>query len=207
MVQHGHVDGPPRPVMPRVPLRVCPAAADQNKPKAFRHDAPPPPPRSYACVTPVYCALAVEVLLRMDGYGQRETPAPPGRASRQTPTPDGGMPERCGILLCVLPGGLLRVRVCGAGMYSKGGGGGGTPPPPLPMFEADSQNFASTPSAPRAFKLENFRPAFGGDHRGTQGGGKVPAKSPYPPPPFRPPSPPSLLWGQAGFNKILFCLA
>ena len=33
------------------------------------------------------------------------------------------------------------------------------PPPPsplLPMFEADSQNFASVPSVPRGFKLQNF---------------------------------------------------
>ena len=59
------------------------------------------------------------------------------------------------------------------------------PPPPLRMFEADSQNFASAPSVPRGFELHNFRPAFGGDHRETQGGGCVPAKPPSPP--FRPP--------------------
>ena len=30
------------------------------------------------------------------------------------------------------------------------------PPPPLPMFEADSQNFASAPSVKRGFTLQNF---------------------------------------------------
>ena len=54
------------------------------------------------------------------------------------------------------------------------------PPPPLRMFEADSQNFASAPSAPRGFELKSFRPAFGGDHRGTLGGG---GSQPNPPPP------------------------
>ena len=39
------------------------------------------------------------------------------------------------------------------------------------MFEAHSQNFAS---APRGFKLEIFRPAFGEDHRGTIGGAPLP---------------------------------
>ena len=58
-------------------------------------------------------------------------------------------------------------------------------PPPLPMPEADSQNFALAPSAPRGFKLKNFRPAFSGDHRGTQMGGGSP-----PPPPFSDPPPP-----------------
>ena len=54
------------------------------------------------------------------------------------------------------------------------------PPSPLPMFEADSQIFASAPAAPRGFKLNNFRPAFGGDQRGTIGGGR---SQPTPPPP------------------------
>ena len=36
------------------------------------------------------------------------------------------------------------------------------PPPPLPMFEADSQDFASAPSVPRGFMLQTFSPAFGG---------------------------------------------
>ena len=63
------------------------------------------------------------------------------------------------------------------------------PRPPLPMFEADSQIFASAPSVPRGFTLQIFRPPFGGDHRGTLGGegGGVPANSdppPTPPPPF-----------------------
>ena len=63
------------------------------------------------------------------------------------------------------------------------------PPPALPMFEADGQNFASTPLAPGGFKLKSFGPAFGGDHRGTQGGG---VSQPPPPPPLsEPPFPPS----------------
>ena len=78
--------------------------------------------------------------------------------------------------------------------YTAGGGGvppppldpPPPPPPPLPMFEADSQHFASAPSVPRGFKLQNFGPAFGGDHRGTLGRGGVPAK-----PPLQPPPPPS----------------
>ena len=61
---------------------------------------------------------------------------------------------------------------------------GPPPPPPLPMFEAASQNFPSAPPAPRGFKLKNFRPAFGGDHRGVQGGG---VSQPTPPPPLPPP--------------------
>ena len=45
-------------------------------------------------------------------------------------------------------------------------GGGGTPPPLLPLqcFEADSHNFASAPSVPRGFKLQNQNFA---DHRWT----------------------------------------
>ena len=75
--------------------------------------------------------------------------------------------------------------------HTVGGGGKvppppGPPPPPLPMFEADSQNFASAPSVPRGFELTNFWPAFGGEHRGTLGGGGVPVN---PPPPSDPPPP------------------
>ena len=58
--------------------------------------------------------------------------------------------------------------------YTAGGGGCPPPPldpPPLPMFEAEGQNFALVPSVPRAFTLQYFRPAFGGDHGGTLGGG------------------------------------
>ena len=75
--------------------------------------------------------------------------------------------------------------------YPAGGGGGGRAPPPsppLPMFEADSQTFASAPSVPRGFTLQNFRPAFGGDHRGTPGGGGGPSQTPLQtPPPSGPP--------------------
>ena len=58
------------------------------------------------------------------------------------------------------------------------------PPPPLPMFEADSQKFASAPSVPRGFKLKNFGPAFGGDQ---WGGPRRRGSQPTPPSP----SPPS----------------
>ena len=51
------------------------------------------------------------------------------------------------------------------------------------MFEADSQNFAWAPLAPRGFKLQNFRLAFGADHRGT-GGGSQPNPPSDPPPPL-----------------------
>ena len=54
--------------------------------------------------------------------------------------------------------------------YTVGGGGVTSPDPPLPpspwTFEADSQNVASAPLAPRGFKLQKFRPTFVGDHRG-----------------------------------------
>ena len=73
--------------------------------------------------------------------------------------------------------------------YTVGGGGvapPGTPPPPGPpppllMFEASSQIFASAPLVPRGFRLQNFRPAFGRDHRGPweEGG---PSQPPPPPP-------------------------
>ena len=62
---------------------------------------------------------------------------------------------------------LLLHGSCGTRAMQQGcirtvGGAGGyplldpPPPPPLPMFEADSQNFASVPSVPRGFKLEKF---------------------------------------------------
>ena len=55
---------------------------------------------------------------------------------------------------------------------------GGAPPPPppfLPMFEADSQSFASAPSVPRGFRLQTF----GRDHTGCLGGGG-PSQTPLP---------------------------
>ena len=73
--------------------------------------------------------------------------------------------------------------------YTAGGGvtPWDPPPPPLPMFEADSQKFASAPSVPRGFKLQIFRLAFAGDHWGTLGGRSVPAR------PHLPPLPPLLI--------------
>ena len=52
----------------------------------------------------------------------------------------------------------------GTAVHRRRGGGEDTPPldpphppppPPLPMFEADSQNFASAPSVPRGFTLSS----------------------------------------------------
>ena len=75
--------------------------------------------------------------------------------------------------------------------YTIGGGGvtppGPPPPPPLPKLEADSQNSASAPSAPRGFQLKNFRRAFGRDHRGTH------QPNPLSPPPLQTPPPPLLI--------------
>ena len=80
------------------------------------------------------------------------------------------------------------------GMYGNGrtprGEGGIPPPPPLPMFETDSQQFASAPSGPRGFTLQNVRPASGGGSIGgpwEEGGGQ-------PNPPF-PPSNTALVQG------------
>ena len=55
------------------------------------------------------------------------------------------------------------------------------------MFEADSQRFASAPSVPRGFTLQNFRPAFGADHRRALGGLSQPPPPLQTPPLFRPP--------------------
>ena len=74
--------------------------------------------------------------------------------------------------------------------YTVGGGGVTPHPPPLPMFEADSQNFASAPSVPRGFTLKKFRPAFGGAQKGTLGGGGS-QPNPHPPDQTPPPPPPS----------------
>ena len=68
------------------------------------------------------------------------------------------------------------------------GGGGRTPPrppppPPLPMFEADSQNFASAPLAPRGCKFEFLGPPSAG----PIGGPKEEGCPGQPAPPFRPP--------------------
>ena len=65
------------------------------------------------------------------------------------------------------------------------------PPPPVPMFEADSHNFALAPSAPRRLKPQSFFPTFSGDHRGTLGGGGGQPNPPSPSdPPIRPLPPP-----------------
>ena len=57
---------------------------------------------------------------------------------------------------------------------------GFAPPPPLPMFEADSQNFASAASVPRGFKLPNFLAHLWWEP--WDPGTKIPAKPPTPPP-------------------------
>ena len=51
---------------------------------------------------------------------------------------------------------------------------------------ANAAAHASAPSVPRGLRLQNFWPAFGGDHRGALGGG---GGQTTPPPPFRPPLP------------------
>ena len=59
------------------------------------------------------------------------------------------------------------------------------PPPPLPMFVADSQNFAAAPSVPRGFKLQIFfGPPLAGTIGEPKGGG---TSQPTPPPPPLPP--------------------
>ena len=55
------------------------------------------------------------------------------------------------------------------------------PPPPLPMFEADSQNLASAPLAPTAFKLNNFSPRSAETIGGPEEEGG-PSQPPPPPP-------------------------
>ena len=55
------------------------------------------------------------------------------------------------------------------------------PPPPLPMFEADSQNFASALSVLRGFKLQIFLARLRWEPEGDPGRRGVPAK-----PLFRP---------------------
>ena len=118
--------------------------------------------------------------------------------------PEGGclaippaMPRRSSIQSWYGPDGvardvLERPYAAGGGVRPPG------PPPPLPMFEADSQNFASVPSVPRGFTLQILRRAFGGDHRGTLGGGGVPAN---PPPPQPNPMPVT-----RGYMRVLYPL-
>ena len=75
--------------------------------------------------------------------------------------------------------------------YAAGGGGvPGRHPLPLRMFEADGQNFVLAPPVPRGFTLQNFRPAFGGDHRRTLGRWGA---QPTPPPPPLVQTPPATL--------------
>ena len=146
---------------------------------------------------------ACEPTLGLGGTPPPRTPpqiAPPGRPPkypppRPPPPPQGAFGQQ-------LVGAIARVQTRGVGPsdvlerpYTAGGGvphpwtPPPPPPPPLPMFEAGSQNIDSAPSVPRGFTPQHFRPAFGGGHRGTLGGGGVPAKAPLPP--FRPPPPSS----------------
>ena len=66
--------------------------------------------------------------------------------------------------------------------YTVAGGGAGVNP--LLPFQCLR---LTAKILPRELKLRNSRPAFGRVHRGTLGGGGVPAKPPLPP--FRPPLP------------------
>ena len=83
--------------------------------------------------------------------------------------------------------------------YTAGGGGGTPPlpepPPPLPIFEADSQNFALVPSVPRGFRPQISRQPSAGTIGGPGRGGSQPS-TPSPPPsspflihPSQPPPP------------------
>ena len=65
------------------------------------------------------------------------------------------------------------------------------------MLEADSQSFVAAPSVPRGFRLQKFRPAFGGTIEGPwEEGGSQPTPPPPSntslPPGSRPPCPPLL---------------
>ena len=65
-----------------------------------------------------------------------------------------------------------------------------TPPPPLPMFEVDSQKFGFGTFGAKRIEASKFWPAFGGDHRGTLGGGGVRPNPPPPPDPLHNTPPP-----------------
>ena len=122
------------------------------------------------------------------------------KLKRKTQQWDHDLPHK---LLPDVQGALLRDCGWGGGVpsdalerpYAAGGGGvppPGPPPPPLPMFEADSQNFASAPSLPRGLKLQKI---FGLPSAGTIGGPweEGGGLSQTPPPFQNPPPPPPLI--------------
>ena len=96
-------------------------------------------------------------------------------ADGNLPNPIGEPPTSVGPLPPALPPGE---RERGGGGRGRGRGGlKGHPRPLLPFqcLRLTAKNFAAAPSVPRGFKLHIFWPAIGGDHRGTLGGGGVPA--------------------------------
>ena len=105
--------------------------------------------------------------------------------------------QQCGLIVGVgEKGGRGRRRDVLDRPYAAGGGGvtppappPPPPPPPLPMFEADSQHFASAPSVPRALRIKIFGPPLAG----TIGGPWEEGGPSHPPPP--PPSNTSLAGG------------
>ena len=71
-------------------------------------------------------------------------------------------------------------------------GGYPPPPPPLPMFEADSQHFASAPSVPSQVSASNYLARLRRGPQGDPGRRGGPSQTPLaPPPPSDPRSPPS----------------
>ena len=88
-------------------------------------------------------------------------------------------------------GGQGQKGLIGDVLYRPSTAGGGPPPPPLePPFPVPFQCLRLTAKIlirwQEDLRCKIFRPAFGGNHRGTLGGGGVPAK-PLPPPPPLPP--------------------
>ena len=120
--------------------------------------------------------------------------APPGRphsavtAHAPPPWPTGGPggPSLCllppHVPLCPQPSDVLKRP------YTVGGEGD-LPFLPFQCWRLTAKILPWRLRCQEDLSLKNFRPAFGGDHRGTQGGGRFQPKSPSPPsdspsPPF-----------------------